>query len=62
MNSDELNNNLDQEQQSIDDGKLARIIKKIIELENENVKTKELSEEQIKKKIASIIEEEVKCC
>lgn len=62
MNSDELNNNLEQEQQSIDNVKLARIIKKIIELENENVKTKELSEEQIKKKIASIIEEEVKCC
>lgn len=51
----EINNNIDSE-------KLKRIIKNIITLENENVKTRELNDEDLKKKIEKIIEEEVKCC
>lgn len=46
----------------IDDEKLKRIVKKIITLENDNVKTRELNDEDMKKKIAKIIEEEIKCC
>lgn len=46
----------------IDDKKLKRIVKKIITLENDNVKTRELNDEDMKKKIAKIIEEEIKCC
>lgn len=60
MNNDvskeiEVNTNIDSE-------KLKRIIKNIITLENENVKTRELNDEDLKKKIEKIIEEEVKCC
>lgn len=47
---------------SIDEQKLNRIIKKIIQLENDNVKTREFNDEDLKKKIEKIIEEEVKCC
>ena len=46
----------------IEDQKLNRILKRIIQLENENVKTREYNDEDIKKKIEKIIEEEVKCC
>ena len=46
----------------IEDQKLNRIVKRIIQLENENVKKREYNDEDIKKKIEKIIEEEVKCC
>lgn len=46
----------------IDDQKLSRIVKKIIQLENDNVKTREYNDEDVKKKIEKIIEEEIKCC
>lgn len=46
----------------IDEQRLNRIVKKIIQLENDNVKTREYNDEDIKKKIEKIIEEEVKCC
>ncbi len=46
----------------IEDQKLSRIVKKIIQLENDNVKTREYNDEDIKKKIEKIIEEEIKCC
>ena len=47
---------------TIDEQKLNRIIKKIIQLENDNVKTREFNDEDLKKKIEKIIEEEIKCC
>ena len=47
---------------TIDEQKLNIIIKKIIQLENDNVKTREFNDEDLKKKIEKIIEEEVKCC
>lgn len=51
------------EQQSmIDNQKLTHIVKNIITLENNNVKTRELNDEDMKKKIEKIIEEEIKCC
>lgn len=51
------------EQQSmIDNQKLTRIVRTIITLENNNVKTRELNDEDMKKKIEKIIEEEIKCC
>lgn len=46
----------------IDNQKLTRIVKTIITLENNNVKTRELNDEDMKKKIEKIIEEEIKCC
>ncbi|MCI8487021.1 MAG: hypothetical protein HFJ20_08275 [Clostridia bacterium] len=46
----------------IEDQKLSRIVKRIIQLENDNVKTREYNDEEIKKKIEKIIEEEIKCC
>ncbi len=46
----------------IEDQKLNRIVVRIIQLENENVKTREFNDEDIKKKIEKIIEEEIKCC
>ena len=46
----------------IEDQKLNRIVRRIIQLENENVKTREYNDEDIKKKIEKIIEEEIKCC
>ena len=46
---------------TIDEQKLNRIIKKIIQLENDNVKTREFNDDDLKKKIEKIIEEEVKC-
>ena len=46
----------------IEDQKLNRIVKRIIQLENENVKTREYNDEDIKQKIEKIIEEEIKCC
>lgn len=46
----------------IDDKKLNIIIKRIIQLENDNVKTREFNDEEIKRKIDKIIKEELKCC
>lgn len=46
----------------IDDQRLSRIVKRIIQLENDNVKTREYNDEDMKKKIEKIIEEEIKCC
>lgn len=64
MNSEEVIQEESQtiEQSSIDNQKLARIVKTIITLENNNVKTRELNDEDMKKKIEKIIEEEIKCC
>ena len=49
-------------QNDINNEKLKRIVKNIITLENDNVKTRELNDEDMKKKIEKIIEEEIKCC
>ena len=46
----------------VDDKKLNIIVKRIIQLENDNVKTREFNDEEIKKIIEKIIEEELKCC
>lgn len=68
MNNEEVkaeaqSSNQNFEQQSmIDNQKLTRIVKNIITLENNNVKTRELNDEDMKKKIEKIIEEEIKCC
>ena len=68
MNNEEVkvetqSSNQNFEQQSIiDNEKLNRIVKSIIILENNNVKTRELNDEDMKKKIEKIIEEELKCC
>lgn len=68
MNNEEvkvetLSSNQNFEQQSIiDNEKLNRIVKSIIILENNNVKTRELNDEDMKKKMEKIIEEEIKCC
>lgn len=68
MNNEEVkaetqSSNQNFEQQSmIDNQKLTRIVKTIITLENNNVKTRELNDEDMKKKIEKIIEEEIKCC
>ena len=50
------------QQIEIDNQKLTRIVKLIITLENSNVKTRELNDEDMKKRIEKIIEEEIKCC
>lgn len=47
---------------TIDEQKLNRIRKRIIQIENDNVKTREYNDDDIKKKIEKIIEEEIKCC
>jgi len=64
MNSEEVIQEENQmiEQSFIDNQKLTRIVKTIITLENNNVKTRELNDEDMKKKIEKIIEEEIKCC
>ncbi len=64
MNSEEkqLDNQEFEQQSMIDNQKLTRIVKNIITLENNNVKTRELNDEDLKKKIEKIIEEEIKCC
>lgn len=63
MNSEEGNNGSNNfTELLIDEQRLNRIVKKIIQLENDNVKTREYNDEDIKKKIEKIIEEEVKCC
>lgn len=46
---------------TIDYEKLKRIMKRIVEAENENVKTKARNDEDMKKMIEKIIEEEIKC-
>ncbi len=68
MNNEEVkaetqssNQNIEQ-QSMIDNQKLTRIVKTIITLENNNVKTRELNDEDMKKEIEKIIEEEIKCC
>jgi len=62
MNNEEILNQSDVNDINIDEQKLNRIIKKIIQLENDNVKTREFNDEDLKKKIEKIIEEEIKCC
>ncbi len=62
MNNEEILNQSDVNDINIDEQKLNRIIKKIIQLENDNIKTREFNDEDLKKKIEKIIEEEVKCC
>ena len=64
MNSEEkqLDNQEFEQQSMIDNQKLTRIVKNIITLENNNVKTRELNDEDLKKKIEKIIEKEIKCC
>jgi len=65
MNNEEVDikeNQTLENQSSIDNQKLTRIVKTIITLENNNVKTRELNDEDMKKKIEKIIEEEIKCC
>ena len=63
MNNEEVktetqSSNQNFEQQSmIDNQKLTRIVRTIITLENNNVKTRELNDEDMKKKIEKIIEE-----
>lgn len=61
MNNEETNTD-NSNSLMIDEQKLSRIVKKIITLENDNVKTREFNDEDIKKKIEKIIEEELKCC
>ena len=46
---------------TIDNEKLKRIMKRIVEAENENVKTKARNDEDMIKMIDKIIEEEIKC-
>ncbi len=58
----QLDNQEFEQQSIIDNQKLTRIVKNIITLENNNVKTRELNDEDLKKKIEKIIEEEIKCC
>ena len=68
MNNEEIKNETQsseqkfEQQRVIDNQKLTRIVKNIITLENNNVKTRELNDEDMKKKIEKIIEEEIKCC
>ena len=62
MNNEEILHQSDVNDINIDEQKLNRIIKKIIQLENDNVKTREFNDEDLKKKIEKIIEEEIKCC
>lgn len=62
MNHEEIEQTDLEEMQVIDKAKLNRIIKMIVELENENVKTREFNDDSMKKRIDKIIEEEVKCC
>lgn len=64
MNNEEkqVDNQKFEQQSAIDNQKLNRIVKTIITLENDNVKTRELNDEDMKKKIEKIIEEEIKCC
>lgn len=64
MNNEEkqVDNQNFEQQSAIDNQKLNRIVKTIITLENDNVKTRELNDEDMKKKIEKIIEEEIKCC
>lgn len=50
------------DQSSLDREKLNRIVKTIITLENDNVKTRDLNDDEMQKKIEKIIEEEIKCC
>lgn len=57
-----MSNNEDINNIIIDEQKLSRIRKRIIQIENDNVKTREYNDEDIKKKIEKIIEEEIKCC
>lgn len=60
-----MNSNfLEQEKvfKDINENKLNMIIKKVIKLEGENVKTNEFNANEMKKKIRKIIEEEVNQC
>lgn len=64
MNRDEENIQsevLNEISSSLDEDKLKKITIRIIELERENVKTKEFNSNEMKNKIRKIIEEEVGC-
>ncbi len=60
--SDIENNVEDVEKQEelIDDGKLKQIVTRILDLEQEAI-SKNMNDDEIKKKIMKIIEEELKC-
>ncbi len=65
MNDETLDNQTDVEQveskdQLVDDAKLRLIVKRILDLEQEAI-NKSYNEEETKKKIMKIIEEELKC-
>lgn len=65
MNDETLDNKTDVEQveskdQLVDDAKLRLIVKRILDLEQEAI-NKSYNEEETKKKIMKIIEEELKC-
>lgn len=64
MNNEDVADNINaiDEKPDFDHEKLKRIIKNIIQLEQANVKAREYNDEELKKKIDKIIEEEVKCC
>lgn len=47
---------------TVDTSKVNRMIKRIIELEKENLRTKRFRDHEMIKKIQKIIEEEVKKC
>ena len=64
MNSNEDFKEMEREdlnQNDIDNEKLKKIVYNIIKLENDNVKTRELNDDDMKKKINKIIEEEIQC-
>ncbi|UTE78487.1 hypothetical protein [Rossellomorea sp. KS-H15a] len=45
---------------NLDDGKVKNIMRRIVELEKDNLRTKKYRKEEMLKKIQKIIEEEVK--
>lgn len=57
----EQENNDVQDCLALDGQKLKKIIKEIVKLENQNVKTSEFNDTEMTKKIAKIIEEVIKC-
>lgn len=65
MNNENIENNqetemIEPEEQLIDDAKLRLIVTRILELEQEAI-NKNFNDDETKKKIMKIIEEELKC-
>lgn len=65
MNNENLENNqetelIESEEQLVDDTKLRLIVTRILELEQEAI-NKNFNDDETKKKIMKIIEEELKC-